>query len=378
MGKNEYRISGDIEGAEGKKVVLEVQQLGVGFTMPRDTAVIKDGHFQFEGKAGEPSVHSLTIEGVQGRVFLVLEPGEIDIKVVKDSMFQNKVTGTYNNDELTAYNEKIMALQEKVRDFEKANKGKMRDAVAKKDNATREKIIADYKALMQKISGETVTMTETYVKEHPKALISLLLVQSFLGAPDADVNKIESFFNGLDQEIKATKTGKLVADKIKERKSVGIGRMAPDFTAPDVNGNPVSLKQSMGKITIVDFWASWCGPCRRENPGMVALYKDYHDLGLNIIGVSLDKTADAWKKAIGSDGLAWTQVSNLKHWEDPIAKVYGVESIPATFVLNQRGVVIAKDLHGAALRAKIDLFLKPKQQTLPPLAHHREPVAKTK
>ncbi|OUL59868.1 thiol:disulfide interchange protein [Flavobacterium sp. AJR] len=115
----------------------------------------------------------------------------------------------------------------------------------------------------------------------------------------------------------------------------------------------VSLKESLGKVTIVDFWASWCGPCRKENPNVVAIYKELHSKGLNIVGVSLDKEAKAWKEAIAKDNLTWTQVSNLKFWEEPIAAQYGVQSIPATFILDATGKVVAQDLRGDELRAKI-------------------------
>jgi thiol-disulfide isomerase/thioredoxin len=113
------------------------------------------------------------------------------------------------------------------------------------------------------------------------------------------------------------------------------------------------LKESLGKVTIVDFWASWCGPCRQENPNVVALYKELHTKGLNIIGVSLDKDAKAWKDAIAKDNLTWNQVSNLKFWDEPIAGQYKVESIPATFILDASGKVVAKNLRGEALREKV-------------------------
>jgi thiol-disulfide isomerase/thioredoxin len=115
----------------------------------------------------------------------------------------------------------------------------------------------------------------------------------------------------------------------------------------------VSLKESLGKVTIVDFWASWCGPCRAENPNVVALYNEFHSKGLNIIGVSLDKDATRWKEAIAKDKLSWTQVSHLKFWDEPIAAQYNVQSIPATFILDASGKVVAKDLRGEALKAKI-------------------------
>ncbi len=115
----------------------------------------------------------------------------------------------------------------------------------------------------------------------------------------------------------------------------------------------MSLKEILGKVTIIDFWASWCGPCRVENPNMVSLYKQFHAKGLNIIGVSLDKDKAKWKEAIAKDQLIWTQVSNLKFWDEPIAKQYRVESIPATFILDAKGNIVAQGLLGAELQSKV-------------------------
>lgn len=120
------------------------------------------------------------------------------------------------------------------------------------------------------------------------------------------------------------------------------------------------MKASLGKVTIVDFWASWCNPCRLENPNVVALYNEFHAKGLNIISVSLDKDAAKWKEAIAKDKLSWTQVSNLKDFEDPIAIAYGVNSIPSVFVLDAKGIIVAKDLRGAELKAKIAALLAAK------------------
>ena len=129
--------------------------------------------------------------------------------------------------------------------------------------------------------------------------------------------------------------------------------LAPDFSAKTPQGNVVSLKESLGKVTIVDFWASWCGPCRKENPNVVAIYKELHSKGLNIVGVSLDKDLASWNQAIAKDKITWIQVSNLKEWAEPIAKQYGVEQIPTTFLLDASGKIVAKDLRGEELKAKV-------------------------
>ncbi|HAV55900.1 MAG TPA: peroxiredoxin, partial [Aequorivita sp.] len=134
-----------------------------------------------------------------------------------------------------------------------------------------------------------------------------------------------------------------------------VGSLAPNFSAPTPTGEMMSLKDALGKYTIIDFWASWCRPCRIENPNVVKVYNKYHDKGLNIISVSLDKAEqkDKWLQAIKDDQMDWYHVSNLQFWQDPIAQQYSVRSIPATFLLDENGVIIDKNLRGAALEAKI-------------------------
>ena len=141
---------------------------------------------------------------------------------------------------------------------------------------------------------------------------------------------------------------------------IEIGSIAPDFTAPDPDGNSVTLSKVLGKITILDFWASWCRPCRVENPNFVKLYNKYHDKGLNIISVSLDRENQMkrWVNAIEKDNLNWYNVSNLKYWQDPVAQLYNISSIPATFILDEKGKIIATRLRGSALEEKINQLFK--------------------
>jgi thiol-disulfide isomerase/thioredoxin len=139
-----------------------------------------------------------------------------------------------------------------------------------------------------------------------------------------------------------------------------IGAKAPEFSAPTPEGTELALNDALGKYTIIDFWASWCKPCRRENPNVVRVYEKYHDKGLNIISVSLDRQGQEsrWKQAIADDKMDWYHVSNLMFWQDPIAKQYNVRSIPATFLLDENGTIIDKNLRGAALEVKIASLLE--------------------
>ena len=130
--------------------------------------------------------------------------------------------------------------------------------------------------------------------------------------------------------------------------------MAPLFEGHDPDGGTFSLEDRLGKITIIDFWASWCRPCRVENPNLVRLFNKHKDKGLQIVGVSLDRTKPKWIQAIADDGLVWDHVSNLQFWNDPIAKLYKVSAIPATFILDENGVILTRDLRGPMLERKID------------------------
>lgn len=362
--KDKYTISGTATGFEnGKTVILETQdEKGMGL-IAVDTVKIENGKFEIKGKATEPSFHTLQIEGAQGKIPFILENGDITVVVNKDTIQKSKISGTYNNDEYVKFNEDITKIQKPLMDFQTANMQKMQMAQQTKDTATINGLMKEYTKIQTEIGTTSKSKYVDYANAHPKAFISVLIIEGMSNDPSVDSKKIETMFNNLDEALKNSKHGKAVKTKIGALKLPSVGSAAvpaapvakwrTDFSAPNPQGKTINLKESLGKVTIVDFWASWCGPCRRENPNVVAIYNELHSKGLNIIGVSLDEDPTKWKEAIAKDKLVWTQVSNLKGWEDPIAKQYKVESIPATFILDQSGNVVAKDLRGDELKAKI-------------------------
>jgi len=369
--ENEYEITGEIDKSlDGKKVIL--QKLGGQFGfVPIDTVVIKGGEFVFKDTIkSAPEMYFLSIDGIQGNANFIAEPGSIELKIDKDTLAKSVSGGTYNNEKLEEFKAISKQTFTQEQKFTKLNTPKLKEAQAKNDTVTINSLRKQYKAMLDS-SGEKYV---AFIKENPKAYYNLYVLEQVARIKSMD--EVKKLFNGLDASVKNTKYGKQISkffvDQDNQMKAaeaaksapqaagVKIGDAAPDFVAPGVDGKPVSLKQSMGKVTIVDFWASWCGPCRKENPNMVALYNEFHAKGLNMIGVSLDKEGDGakWKEAIAKDKLGWVQVSNLKFWEDPIARQYGVTGIPATFILDANGKVVARDLRGDALKAKVAELLK--------------------
>ncbi len=346
-----YSVKGTIDAVEdGEQVFIEVPS-EMGGVVAIDTAVVKNGTFEFVGKAEEIKLAYIQIGTLQWKVPFVLENEKITVTAYKDSLQTSKAGGSYNNEELTKFNANFDKISAKIDKFNKENMAEITTARQNNDTEALEKLEKEYKAL----EGEVRGYMESYASENPKAFVSLMLLSHLSNNPDTDFEKLKASAEALAPELKSTKIGKELEEKLKNLSATAIGQTAPDFSAPNPDGQMVSLKESLGKVTLIDFWASWCGPCRRENPNVVALYNEFHEKGFNIIGVSLDRPneKDKWLEAIATDKLTWTQISNLQYWQDPIAKQYNVRSIPATFLLDESGKIIAKDLRGAELRAKV-------------------------
>jgi peroxiredoxin len=199
--------------------------------------------------------------------------------------------------------------------------------------------------------------------DNTNSIFSLLLLENLIRSKALTINEVDGIFKQYPDNLKKSAPGKRIEEKINVTLATEIGAIAPDFTAPDPDGKQISLNEIKGKVTIIDFWAAWCGPCRKENPNVVKLYEKYHDKGLEIIGVSLDGNSrqkdpkKAWLDAIEKDGIKWHQVSNLNYFRGPVAKQYNIQAIPATFILDSEGKIIAKNLRGSALAQKISELL---------------------
>ena len=353
LSTDEYIVNVKAEGVfNGLRAYLKTN------TNPRsvkttDTAIVSNGSFSFRGKINGVEMRTLTIDGINGQTNIFLEPGKIQVTIYKDSIFSSTSVGTPNNDVFDDYKKQYKKQYNVI--------SSLRDSILKLANNP---IIL--KQLKIKMKSQKILLKNfgfNFIKTYPDSDFSLTLLNSALGQKGFDIDLAKEAYDKINISIK-TKTveNQIISNQIKTKLNkakktelVKIGEKVPAFSGPNSKGILLDLNKIKGKVTIIDFWASWCKPCRIENPNLVNLYDKYHDNGLEIISISLDSETQrlAWIKAIKKDQLNWFNISNLKSWNDPIAQLYGVNSIPATFIIDQDGVLIDKQLRGRQLDERI-------------------------
>ena len=337
-----YSISGKAEGIENGKMVYvsEVKELN---QRPAriDSTSIENGKFELDLADVENSnLSALEVEGVNGMVLFISENENIDFTIYKDSIQASKKKGGKENELLNEYLEHYQAINKE------GNKlgAEMRAAYQSKDSTKLETLQATQKEIIDNDKLFKMQIAE----ENKDSFISIMAIMDLLRSQQPDIKKIKELYGSLSEDVKNTPYGEMIGKQLETMNVTEIGSEAPDFSGPTPDGEELALADAMGKVTIIDFWAAWCKPCRQENPNVVKVYNKYHDKGLNIISVSLDKPneKDKWLKAIEDDGLVWNHVSNLKFWDEPIAKKYGIRAIPATFILDENGVIVDRDVRG--------------------------------
>ncbi len=344
-----YEVKGNISGEmeSGAQAFLRKTN-DVGRFINVDTTSVINGQFSFTGEQEEAELHYIFFDNLRGNIPFVLENGTIEVQAQRDSLNFSKIEGTLQNDLFAKFLEGSRAMALKARSMT----ADMRKASADMDTVQMNSLRQEYTELQD----EARDFELNYVKENPNAIISVFIIQKAQQQRLLPEDEIEALYNGLSPEMQNTSIGKKLKEKIDQGKKVTIGSKAPNFSAPTPSGEELALNDVLGKVTIIDFWAAWCRPCRAENPNVVRLYNKYKDQGLSIMGVSLDRKAEDWKKAIADDGLAWNHVSNVDYF-DEIAELYNVDAIPATFILDENGVIVAKNLRGAALEDKLSELL---------------------
>jgi len=341
-----FTITGKLDKLKSGKVFLSINRGNVGY---RDSAVITNGKFEFKGTQKDPASAVLTLSGKRGDYLqFFVEPANITISGAGDSLKLWTVGGSKVNDD-----DKILVKKmEAVTKWEDAN-SKIYDNAFKDKNKPLMDSLDEVDLLVMAAKRKVVA---EFVKENPKSQRGILAIQSNF-AYYAEATDVEPIYKSLDKQLQQSAKGLDIKKMIETYKKVAIGQVPPDFTQTSPDGKEISLSSMKGKYTLVDFWASWCGPCRRENPNIVKNYAVYHPKGFEIFGVSYDTKKENWEKAIKTDELNWFQVSDLLGWKNATSDMYGIKAIPSNLLLDKNGVIIAKNLFGKKLQAKLaELF----------------------
>jgi peroxiredoxin len=331
-----------------------------------DSAVIKDGRFAFTLPFKEPGLYMFYSQkemiangGYSPFGIMVTEPGTIKIDADVENFAGTKVSGSKENELYKSFSEKSGKARQKVMDELNQKYGKefVMNRNPDTSSARYKQLLQDYQQLSDASQKEQLQNLKQFIKANPKTFSSVFLLNR--NATIIESEDLESLYASLPPDYKDTHSGKSITSVIEARKITAIGKTAPDFSQPDTVGNVVKISDFRGKYVLVDFWASWCGPCRAENPNLVKTFNEYKDKGFTVLGISLDQPGkkDAWLAAIHKDGLTWTQVSYLKFWDNEVAILYGIKAIPANLLLDAEGKIIAKDLRGEDLSKKLsELF----------------------
>jgi len=346
---NSFELNGTTDLDDGV-VIYRIVPNSVNQPIKMDSTVVRKGRFNFSSQVNEIDVNFITIKDKTSNIPFILESGRIDMKVYNDSLDASQVEGSRSNDDLNSYRSKTKSVVSSLNKI--ANEIQIANSLG--DNL----LVEDLQNQYREKQTDLLNFELELAKNNNGSYLSVLMLEKLINEKTIDLKSAKELTASYNPEILNSRVGKILVEKVNAPMDpTSIGEIAPNFEGPSPAGEILNLSDLKGKVTIIEFWASWCRPCRVENPNLVRLYKEMHPKGLEIVGVSLDRTKASWLRAIDDDGLIWNHVSNLKFWQDPIAKLYNIRAIPASFIIDQEGRIIDKNLRGAQLAARISQIL---------------------
>ena len=358
-----FVIKGDVGKVKEQVVKVYLNYYADG-SAKSDSADVVGGKYSFRGKLAESVMASLRAKykeepGVKSARAISYKRDVVQLFIGNSKISVNSVDSF---GQATVKGSKPDAEYKKIQALTKAENEKMSELNKQYGEYNRNKDVEGMKRLeadAEKISAQIGQKNKEYLMANPSSPIAMYAFRQFVGY-DINADVAEPVFLALSDGVRNSPSGVEMAAKIEVAKKTGVGKPALDFTQNDTLGNPVSLSSFRGKYVLVDFWASWCGPCRKENPNVVAAYAKYNNKGFDVLGVSLDQPTgkEKWMKAIHDDKLTWTQVSDLKYWKNDAAVLYGIQAIPQNYLIDPKGIIVGKNLRGDALLDKLEELFK--------------------
>ena len=344
---NQFELIGNADVSDGTMIyVLQADQNNQPYI--KDSTSVQSNSFKFKGVSSTPQISYIQVEGVNGYVLAILENGDIKADIDKDDISNSRVYGTKSNDDFIKYKSETKSLVDVMNNIS----SEAQNAIMNGDVVTAMELEKEYNSKER----EVMLYEWDFIVDNLDSYMSALLLEVFMIENKVNKDSIIDVYESFSNRIKVSDVGKNIADLLSQFEDpIEVGEIAPDFTAPSIDGPDVTLSNELvnNKVTLLDFWAAWCRPCRIENPNLVRLHKKYKDEGFDIIGVSLDRTREQWEQAVIDDNLPWTQVSNLNFWNDPVARRYSIRAIPQSYLLNKDGLVMGKNLRGQELEDRI-------------------------
>lgn len=341
-----FAISGNLQNADSSWVLLQKRAEGKWVSL--DSAQVFNGQFTLSGSTDSPEMHYLKIGDRRGYTPVFMENSQITISGDADSLQNISISGSVLHNKYKAHNESLKPFRERIKEL--LPKYDIADSLG---DAIME---AELDSIYEAIYDEQNEFTKTVIADNSENALGPYLTSNIY-YNDEKLEELEGIMSNFTGDATISSSYIKLTGMIATWKSVAVGQPAVEIIQADSTGTDLALSSLKGNYVLIDFWASWCGPCRKENPNVVKLYNEMHDKGFEILGVSFDTDRAKWLKAIEDDGLTWPHVSDLQGWSNAAGKLYGVNAIPHTVLLDKEGIIIAKNLRGEELREKLEELL---------------------